>query len=73
MHLLLWFAWISVCTYSLLHIGLQSSVIYDDGIAQGFVVELGGGLVMHDTMIGYVNKLITLVALYFSSEVSTIS
>ena len=36
---------------------------YGDGVAQGFVVELGGGLV-HITIIGYVNKLATLVALF---------
>ena len=49
-------------------IGLQSSdkyahYHYGDGVAQGFVVELGGGLV-HITTIGYVNKLTTLVALF---------
>ena len=35
---------------------------YGDGVAQRFVVELGSGLV-HITIIGYVNKLTTLVAL----------
>ena len=68
MHLLLLFvSRISVCTYLLQRIGLQSSVkyvhyYYGDGVAQSFVVELGGELV-HITIIGYVNKSITLVAL----------
>ena len=35
---------------------------YGYGVAQGFVVELGGGL-MHIIIIGCVNKLATLVAL----------
>ena len=35
---------------------------YGDGVAQGFVVEFGGGLV-HITIIGYVNKPATLVVL----------
>ena len=48
-------------------VGLQSSDKYvhyyhGDDVAQGFVVELGGGL-EHIIIIGYVNKLITLVAL----------
>ena len=48
-------------------------IIYGDGLAQRFVVELDGGLVMDDTIIGYVNKLTTIVALLqFSSEVFTI-
>ena len=36
---------------------VKSSVhyYYDDGVAQGFVVEFGVGLV-HITIIGYVNK-----------------
>ena len=51
MHLLLLFvSRISVCTYLLQRGGLQSSdkyvhYYYGDGVAQGFVVELGGGLV----------------------------
>ena len=65
-HLLLLFvSRIYVCTCMLQRIGLQSSdtyVHFGDGVAQGFVVELGGGLV-HITIIGYVNKLTTLVAL----------
>ena len=49
-------------------------IIFGDGLAQGLLVEFGGGLVVHNTIIGYVNKLTTLVALlYFSSEVFTIS
>ena len=68
MHLLLLFgSWISVCTYLLQRVGLQSSdnyvhYYYGYGVAQGFVVELGGGL-MHIIIIGSVNKLTTLVAL----------
>ena len=59
---------ISLCTYSLQCIGLQSSDKYvhyyhGDGVAQGFVVELGGGLV-HIIIIGCVNELTTLVALF---------
>ena len=66
MHLLLLFvSKFSVCTYSLQRVGLQSSdefvhYYYGDGVAQGFVVELGGGLV-HIIVIGCVNKLTTLV------------
>ena len=69
MHLLLLFvSRISVCTCMLQRIGLQSSDKYvhywsGDGIAQGFVVELDGGLV-HITTIGCVNKLKTLVPLF---------
>ena len=49
-------------------IGLQSSdkyvhYNYGDGVEQGFVAELGGGLV-HITLIVCVNKLRTLVALF---------
>ena len=68
MHLLLLFvSRICVCTFMMQPIGLQSSYKYvnyyhDDGVAQRFVVELGGGLV-HITIIGSVNKLTTLVAL----------
>ena len=68
MHLLLLLvSRISVCTYLLQPIGLQSSdkyvyYYYGYGVAHGFVVELGGGL-MHDIIIGRVNKLATLVAL----------
>ena len=68
MHLLLLFvSRISVCTYLLQWVGLQSSVkyihyYYGYGVAQGFVVELGGEL-MHIIIIGCVNKLTTLVAL----------
>ena len=45
--------------------GLQSSdkyvhYYYGDGVAQGFVAEFGG--LVHITIIGYVNKLTTLVA-----------
>ena len=36
---------------------------YGDGVAQGFVVELGGWLV-HITIIGKVNKLTALVVLF---------
>ena len=70
MHLLLLFvSSILVYTCMLQPIGLQSSAIkyvhyyYGDGVAQGFVVELGGGLV-YITTIGCVNKLTTLVALF---------
>ena len=51
MHLLLLFvSIISVSTYLLQRVGLQSSdkyvhYYYGDGVAQGFVVELGGGLI----------------------------
>ena len=73
MHLLLVFvSRISVCTYALQRVGLQSSdkyvqyhyyhYHYGDGDAQGFVVGLGGGLV-HIVIIGGVKKLTTLVAL----------
>ena len=49
-----------------------SSSIYGDGLAQGFVAELGGVLV-HNTIIVYVNKLTTLILLsYFSSKVFTL-
>ena len=57
MHLLLLsVSRISVCTYLLQRVGLQSSdnhvhYYYDYGVAQGFVVELGGGL-MHIIIIG---------------------
>ena len=67
MHLLLLFvSRISVGTYLRIY-GLQSSdkyvhYYYGYGVAQGFVVELGGGLV-HIIIIGCVNKLTTLVAL----------
>ena len=69
MHLLPMFvSRISVCTCMVQRIRLQSSdkyvhYHYGDGVSQGFVVELGGGLV-HITIIGYVNKLATLVALF---------
>ena len=64
-HLLLFVSRISVCTYFLQRVGLQSSdkyvhYYYGDGVAQGFVVELGGEL-MHIIIIGCVNKLATLV------------
>ena len=68
MHLLLLFVFrISICICMLQWIGLQWSDkyvhhYYGDGVAQGFVVELGGGLV-HITIIGYVIKLTTLVTL----------
>ena len=78
MHLLLLFvSRISVCTYLLQRVGLQLSdkyvhYYYGYGVAQGFVVELGGGL-MHIIIIGCVNKLTTLVALsYFSSVFCTL-
>ena len=53
--------------YSLQRISLQSSdkyvhYYYGYGVAEGFVVELGDGLV-HITIIGYVNRPTTLVAL----------
>ena len=57
MHLLLLFvSRISLCTYLLQHVGLQSSdkyihYYYGDGVAQGFVVESGGGL-MYIIIIG---------------------
>ena len=59
---------ISVCTYSLQRVRLQSSdkyvhYHYVDGVAQGFVVEVGCWLV-HIIMIGRVNKLTTFVALF---------
>ena len=69
MHLLLLFvSRISVYTCMLQPIGLQSidkyvHYYYGDGVAQGFVVELGCGLV-HITIIECVNKLATLVALF---------
>ena len=69
MHLLLLFvSRISVYTCMLQPIGLQSSdkyvlYYYGDGVAQGFVVGFGGGLV-HIIIIGCVNKLTTLVALF---------
>ena len=49
--------------YSCTHIVYRRSLVtfYGNGVAQGFVVELGGGLV-HITIIGCVNKLTTLVA-----------
>ena len=69
MHLLLLFvSRISVCTYLLQRVRLQSSdnyihyYYYGNGVAQGFVVELAGGL-MHIIRIGCVNKLTTLVVL----------
>ena len=68
MHLLLLFiSRISVCTYLLQRVGLQSSdkyvhYYYAYGVAQVFVVELGDGL-MHMIIIGCVNKLTNLVAL----------
>ena len=58
MHLLLLFvSRISVCTYLLQRDGLQSSdkyinYYYGYGVAQGFVVELGGGGLMHIIIIG---------------------
>ena len=70
MHLLVLFvSRISVYTCMLQPIGLQSSdkyvhYYYGDGVAQGFAVELGGGLV-YITIIGLVNKLTTLVALFY--------
>ena len=55
-------------------ISMFITIIYGDGLAQGFVMELGGGLVVHNTLIGRVNKLTTLVALiHFSPEVFTLS
>ena len=68
MHLLqLLVSRISLCTYSLQRVELQSSdtyvhYYYGDGVAQGFVVEFGGGLV-HIIMIWCVNKLKILVTL----------
>ena len=68
MHLMLLFvSRISVCTYLLQRIGLQSSdeyvhYYYGYVVAQGFVVEFVGGL-MHIIIIGCVNILTTLVAL----------
>ena len=68
MHLLLLFvSRISVCTYSLQRVGLQSSDYYADGVAQGFVEELGSALV-HIMIIGCVNNLRTLVALSLYSS-----
>ena len=66
--LLLFLSRISVYICMLQPIGLQSSdkyvhYYYGDGVAQGFVVELGGGLV-HITIIGLVDKLTTLIALF---------
>ena len=69
MHLLLLFvSRFSVYTCMLQPIELQSSnasvhYYYGDGVAQGFVVEHGGGLV-HITIIGSVNKVTILVALF---------
>ena len=70
MHLLLLFvSRISAFTYMYLlqRVGLQSSdeyvhYYYGYAVAQGFVVELSGGL-MHIIIIGCVNKLAILVAL----------
>ena len=68
MHILLLFvSRISVCTKLLQRVGLQSSdkyvhYYYGYGVAQGFEVELGGGL-MHIIIFGCLNKLTTLVAL----------
>ena len=68
MHLLLLFgSRIFVSTYLLQRVALQSSdkyvhYHYGYGVALGFVVELGGGL-MHIITIGGVNKLTTLDAL----------
>ena len=68
MHLLLLFvSTISVFTYLLQRVALQLSDKYVHyycgyGVAQGFVVELGGGL-LHIIIIGCVNKLANLVAL----------
>ena len=50
-------------------IGLQSSnkyvhYYYGDGVAQRFVVELGGDGLVHIAIIGYVNKLTSLAALF---------
>ena len=61
MHLVLLFvSRISVCSYLLQRVGLQSSdkyvhYCYGYGVAQEFVVELGGGL-MYMIIIGCVNK-----------------
>ena len=68
MHLWLFVSRISVYTCMLQPIGLQSSdkyvhYYYCDGVAQDFVVELGGGFVLI-TIIGCVKKLTTLVALF---------
>ena len=67
--LLLFVSRISVRTYLLQGVGLQSSDkyvnyyhYYSYGVAQGFELELCGGL-MHIIIIGCVNKLTTLVAL----------
>ena len=75
MHLLLLLvSRISVCTYMVQRIGLQSSdqyvhYYYGDCVEQSFVAELGGGLV-YISIIGYVNILTNLVALLlFSSGV----
>ena len=62
----------NVClSFLLQRIGLQSSdkyvhyiiIIYGDGFPQGFIWELVGDLV-HNTIIGYVNKLTALAAFY---------
>ena len=51
-------------------IGLQSSdkyvhyYYYGDGVTQRFVVKLGGRGLVHITIVGYVNKLTTLDALF---------
>ena len=69
MHLLLLFvSRISICTYSLQGVELQSSGMYvhyhyGDCVAQGFVVGLGGWLV-HIIIIACVNKLTVLVVLF---------
>ena len=65
--LLLFVSRIYVCTYLLQRVGLQSSdkyvhYYYGYGVAQGFVLELDGGL-MHIIIIGCVNNLTTLIAL----------
>ena len=55
---------ICVCLHSLQGFGMQEVIsifiviVCGDGLAQGFVMELGGALV-HNIMIGYVNKLKT--------------
>ena len=63
MHLLLLFvSRIFVYTCMLQSSGNYVHYYHGDGVGQGFVVELGGGLV-HITIIWCVNKLTTLVAL----------
>ena len=45
-------------------------IVYGDGLAQGFVLGICGGLV-HNTIIGYANKLRTVI-IYFITDFHTL-